>query len=166
MDLTIKTIESDWNKIFPEKAFEFTFLDEQLNQQYTNYKSFGLIIQTFAGIAILIACLGVYGLVLFIVQHKVKEIGVRKVLGATVPSILKLVYKDFALLIVLGFVIAVPVSYYFINQWLDNFVYRTSIDFMTYAVSLLIVATIVSLTISYQSIRAAQANPVNSLRTE
>ncbi len=166
VDATIKTIESNWNKIFPEKAFEFAFLDEQLNQQYANYKSFGLIIQTFAGIAILIACLGVYGLVLFTVQRKVKEIGVRKVMGATVSSILKLVYKDFAMLIFLGFVIAVPISYYFINQWLDNFVYRTSIDFFTYAISLIIVVAIVSLTISYQSIRAAQANPVKSLRVE
>ncbi len=166
VESTIETVEREWNKIFPEKAFEFTFLDEQINQQYASYKNFGLIIQTFAGIAILIACLGVYGLVLFTVQRKVKEIGVRKVLGATVPGILKLVYKDFALLIVLGFIIAVPVSYYFINQWLDNFVYRTSIDFFTYAISLVIVLVIVSLTISYQSIRAAQANPVNSLRTE
>jgi putative ABC transport system permease protein len=91
---------------------------------------------------------------------------VRKVFGATVPSILKLVYKDFALLIAIGFAIAVPFSYYFINQWLDNFVYRTSIDFLTYAISLLVVLVIVSFTISYQSIRAAHANPVNSLRIE
>jgi putative ABC transport system permease protein len=166
VEATIKTIEHEWNKIFPEKAFEFAFLDEQLNKQYSNFKSFGWIIQTFAGIAILIACLGVYGLVLFTVQRKVKEIGVRKVLGASVPGILKLVYKDFALLIALGFMLAVPVSYYCIDQWLDNFVYRTSIDFITYAISLLIVVVIVSLTISYQSIQAAQANPVDSLRTE
>lgn len=166
VDAVIKTIESNWNTVFPEKAFEFTFLDEQLNDQYADYKSFGLIIQTFAGIAILIACLGVYGLVLFTVQRKVKEIGVRKVMGATVAGILKLVYKDFALLIAIGFAIAVPISYYFINQWLDNFVYRTSIDFLTYGISLLVVLVIVSLTISYQSIQAARANPVNSLRME
>lgn len=166
VDAVIKTIESNWNTVFPEKAFEFTFLDEQLNDQYADYKSFGLIIQTFAGIAILIACLGVYGLVLFTVQRKVKEIGVRKVMGATVAGILKLVYKDFALLIVIGFAIAVPISYYFINQWLDNFVYRTSIDFLTYGISLLVVLAIASLTISYQSIQAARANPVNSLRME
>ncbi|MCE2996790.1 MAG: ABC transporter permease [Cyclobacteriaceae bacterium] len=166
VDATIETMEAHWNKIFPEKAFEFSFLDEQLNQQYANYKSFGLIIQTFAGIAILIACLGVYGLVLFTVQRKVKEIGIRKVMGATVPEILKLVYQDFVLLIVLGFVLAVPVSYYFISQWLENFVYRTSIDVMTYAISLISIVVIVSLTISYQSIRAALANPVKSLRVE
>lgn len=125
-----------------------------------------LIIQTFAGIAILIACLGVYGLVLFTVQRKVKEIGVRKVMGATVPGILKLVYQDFVMLIVLGFIIGVPMSYYFINQWLDNFVYRTSIDVLTYGISLFIVVAIVSLTVSYQSIKAARANPVGLLRVE
>jgi putative ABC transport system permease protein len=166
VEKTITQLKTEWNKIFPEKAFEYSFLDEQLNQQYADFKNFGTIIQTFSGIAILIACLGVYGLVLFTVQRKVKEIGVRKVFGATVPSILKLVYKDFALLIAIGFAIAVPFSYYFINQWLDNFVYRTSIDFLTYAISLLVVLVIVSFTISYQSIRAAHANPVNSLRIE
>jgi putative ABC transport system permease protein len=110
--------------------------------------------------------LGVYGLVLFTVQRKVKEIGVRKVLGASVPGILKLVYKDFALLIVMGFLVAVPISYYFISQWMDNFVYHTSIDVFTYVISLLVILVIVSLTISYQSIVAAQANPVKSLRSE
>lgn len=166
IDSKIKTIEREWNRLFPEKAFEFTFLDEDLNQQYTSFVNFGSIIQAFAGIAIGISCLGVYGLVLFTVQRKVKEIGVRKVLGATVPGILKLVFRDFALLIVIGFLIAVPASYYFINQWLDNFVYRTSIDVFTYTISLLVILVVVTLTISYQSILAARANPVKSLRSE
>jgi putative ABC transport system permease protein len=162
----IKGIENEWNRVFPEKAFEFSFLDDQLNEQYESFSNFGLIIQSFAGIAILISCLGVYGLVLFTVQRKTKEIGVRKVLGATVPGILKLVFRDFALLIVIGFVIAVPVSYYFISQWLDNFVYRTSVDVYTYLLSLLIILVIVIVTVSYQSILAALADPVKSLRTE
>jgi putative ABC transport system permease protein len=162
----IKAIEKEWNILFPEKAFEFGFLEVQLKEQYESFANFGWIIQSSAGIAILISCLGVYGLVLFTVQRKVKEIGVRKVLGATVSGILNLVYKDFALLIVIGFLIAVPVSYYFINQWLDNFVYRTTIDGYTYAISLLVILIIVSITISYQSILAAQANPVKSLRSE
>ncbi len=162
----IKSIENEWNRVFPEKAFEFSFLDDQLNEQYESFHNFGLIIQSFAGIAILISCLGVYGLVLFTVQRKTKEIGVRKVLGATVPGILKLVFKDFALLIFIGFLIAVPVSWYFINQWLDNFVYRTSIDVFTYMVSLLIILVIVTVTVGYQSILAALADPVKSLRTE
>lgn len=166
VDRILKRIEIDWNKIFPEKAFEFSFLDEQLNGQYVTYRNFGVIIQTFTGIAILISCLGVYGLVLFTVQRKVKEIGVRKVLGANVGSILGLIYRDFAGLILAGFVIAVPISYYLMKQWLSNFIYRTDINVLSYFISLGIVLIIVSLTISYQAIRAAQANPVKSLRSE
>ncbi len=163
---TLEKLEKEWNTIFPEKAFEFNFLDQQLNQQYSNFQNFGWIIQTFAAIAILIACLGVYGLVLFTVKRKVKEIGVRKVLGARVGSILMLIVRDFALLIVVGFVLAVPISYYLSSQWLENFIYRTSIDWITYALSLGVIMVIVTITIGYQAILAAQANPVNSLRSE
>ncbi|MBX2962386.1 MAG: ABC transporter permease [Cyclobacteriaceae bacterium] len=166
VESTLTKLEQEWNKLFPEKAFEFTFLDEQLNQQYSNFQNFGTIIQTFTAIAILISCLGVYGLVLFTVKRKVKEIGVRKVLGANVGNILVLIYRDFALLIVIGFVLAVPASYYFMNQWFTNFIYHTNIDSFTYILSLLVIFLIVSLTISYQAIRAAQANPVKSLRSE
>jgi putative ABC transport system permease protein len=166
VESVLKTIETEWNNIFPEKAFEYFFLDEQINQQYTDFQNFGSIIQYFSGIAILISCLGVYGLVLFTVQRKVKEIGVRKVLGASIRSILALLYRDFALLIVFGFVLAAPVSYYFLTQWLTNFTYHVSIDVMTYTISLLLVLAVVTLTIGYQAIRAAMANPVESLRSE
>jgi len=162
----LKQIGADWSAIFPEKAFEFRFLDERLNEQYSDYRNFGTIIQAFAFIAILIACLGVYGLVLFTVQRKVKEIGVRKVLGASMGNVLVLIYRDFALLILIGFVLAVPVSYYFLNQWLTNFIYHTGIDAVTYGLSFLLIVMVVSLTISYQAIRAARANPVTSLRSE
>jgi putative ABC transport system permease protein len=163
---TLETLEAQWNRIFPEKAFEYTFLDEQLNSQYRNFQNFRTIIQTFTVIGILIACLGVYGLVLFTVQRKVKEIGVRKVLGATIRGILGLIYRDFAWLIVIGFTLAVPVSYYLLEQWLTNFMYRTTIDGFTYGISFVLILLIVSLTISYHAVRAARANPVNSLRTE
>ncbi|HEY3401830.1 MAG TPA: ABC transporter permease [Ohtaekwangia sp.] len=162
----LEKIETQWNQIFPEKAFEYTFLDEQLNLQYANYQNFGTIIQVFTVIGILIACLGVYGLVLFTVQRKVKEIGVRKVLGATIGNILTIIYRDFALLILIGFVLAVPFSYYFLNQWMTNFIFHTSIDFLTYGISFLLILLIVTLTISYQAIRAARENPVKSLRSE
>lgn len=163
---TLGKLERQWNAIFPEKAFEFAFLDEQLNNQYTTYQNFGRIIQLFTVIAILIACLGVYGLVLFTVQRKVKEIGVRKVLGARVESILLLIYRDFAWLLLLGFVMAIPVSYYLANQWLENFVYRISPDWVTYTLSLVAIFTIVTLTVSYHALQAARANPVKSLRSE
>lgn len=163
---TMDLLAAEWNQTFPEKSFEYYFLNETLNQQYSNYQNFGRIIQSFTAIAILIACLGVYGLVLFTVQRKVKEIGVRKVLGASVQNILMIVYRDFALLIILGFVLAVPISYYFMSQWFDNFIYHTSIDALTYLISLIFILVIVSATISYQAIRAAMANPVKSLRSE
>jgi putative ABC transport system permease protein len=144
VDRILDRLETDWNRIFPEKAFEYTFLDEQLTSQYSIYRNFGTIIQTFTATAILISCLGVYGLVLFTVQRKVKEIGVRKVLGANVGSILGLIYRDFALLIVVGFALAVPISYYLMNQWLLNFIYRTDIDILSYVFSLALVLIIVS----------------------
>ncbi|HRE66288.1 MAG TPA: ABC transporter permease [Cyclobacteriaceae bacterium] len=162
----LQGIEKEWVALFPEKAFQYTFLTEQLNQQYANFRNFGRIIQSFSLIAILISCLGVYGLVLFVVQRKVKEIGVRKVLGATVPSILGLIYKDFAFLLLLGFAFAIPVSWYLLQQWLANFTYRIDIGILTYALSFILILLIVSLTISYQALRAAQVNPVKSLRSE
>lgn len=163
---TIQKIEGEWNRIFPEKAFEFYFLDEQLNEQYAAFQNFGLIIQVFTIIAILISCLGVYGLVLYTVQRKVKEIGVRKVLGASVRNILILIYRDFTILIAIGFVLAVPVTYLLVDNWFTNFIYHTSIDAGTFLISLLLVVLIVSLTISYQAMKAAAANPVRSLRSE
>jgi putative ABC transport system permease protein len=163
---TIDKLRSEWNRIFPEKTFEYNFLDEQLAQQYQNFKNFGSIIQSFTIIAILISCLGVYGLVLFVVQRKVKEIGVRKVLGATVLGILKLIYRDFAWLLVIGFLLAIPVSYLLINKWLENFTYHTAIDAVSYVASFALIILVVAATIGYQAIKASLANPVKSLRSE
>ncbi|HTH55344.1 MAG TPA: ABC transporter permease [Cyclobacteriaceae bacterium] len=162
----VKRLEAEWNNIFPEKSFEFSFLDEDLHEQYASFQHFGSIVQSFSIIAILISCLGVYGLVMFTVRQKVKEIGVRKVLGASVQSVLMLVYKDFILLTMIGFMVAAPFSYYLLQRWLNNFVYHTTIDAIIYAVSFLLVLMIVSATISYQVLRAASANPVDSLRSE
>jgi putative ABC transport system permease protein len=162
----IERIQTEWNKMFPEKTFQYTFLDEQLGQQYQNFTNFGNIIQAFAFIAILISCLGVYGLVLFVVQRKVKEIGVRKVLGATVLSILRLIYREFAWLLVIGFVVAIPLSYYLISKWLENFTYHASIDVFSYLISFTVIIIIVAATIGYQAVKASLANPVRSLRSE
>lgn len=163
---TIDKLRDQWSNMFPEKTFEFNFLDQQLDQQYQDYQNFGKIIQSFTAIAIMISCLGVYGLVLFVVQRKFKEIGVRKVLGASVTSILNLIYKDFAWLLLTGFIVAVPLSYYFLNKWLQNFTYHTAIDVATYILSFLCVFFIVTVTVSYQALKASLANPIQSLRTE
>ena len=159
-------IEAEWKSLFPEKAFEYTYLEDRLQEQYLNYRNFGLIIQAFTVVAIVIACLGVYGLVLFVVQRKVKEIGVRKVLGASVGNILRMIYRDFASLLILGFLIAIPLSHYLLGQWLSAFTYHTTIDVLTYVSSLFILLMTVSLTIGYQAMRASLANPVKSLRSE
>jgi putative ABC transport system permease protein len=108
----------------------------------------------------------VYGLVLYTVQRKVKEIGVRKVLGASARSILLIIYRDFALLIAIGFIIAVPLTWWLVDKWFTNFIYHTTIDGITFLVSLSLVLVIVMFTISYQALRAASANPVHSLRSE
>ncbi len=163
---TLEKMEEEWNNLFPEKAFEFTFLDEQLNQQYSSFQNFGSIIEVFTLIAILISCLGVYGLVLYTVQRKVKEIAVRKVLGASLSNILLIVYRDFALLIAIGFLIAVPLTWWLMDRWFSYFIYHTTIDVFTFLLSFSILLVVVLLTISYQSLRAASANPVNSLRSE
>lgn len=166
VERTIDDIEAKWNAMFPEKAFEFSFLDDQLNQQYDEYVSFGAIIRTFTGIAMLISCLGVYGLVLFVVQRKVKEIGVRKVLGASVPSLLQLISREFVALVFTGFLLAAPLSYYLINQWLGNFTYRIELSLLTYGITLLMLMAVTLLTVSHQAVRASRANPVKSLRSE
>ncbi len=163
---TLDKLEATWNVTFPEKSFEFRFLDQQLNEQYANFSNFGTIIQSFTFIAILISCLGVYGLVLFVVQRKVKEIGVRKVMGASVGNILKMICQDFAWLLIIGFVLAIPVSYYLMTHWLENFIYHTEMDMVTYLISFALVMVIVFVTISYQAVKASLANPVNSLRSE
>jgi putative ABC transport system permease protein len=162
----IDLLKENWNNLFPEKAFEFFFLDQQLNQQYQNFQNFGTIINYFTIIAVLISCLGVYGLILFIVQRKVKEIGVRKVLGSSVVGILRLIFAEFTWLILIAFVIAIPFSYYLITKWFENFIYHTTIDVITYIISLGLVLVIVAVTIMYNAYRAATANPVTSLRSE
>ena len=162
----IELLRSNWNKLFPEKTFEFFFLDERLDNQYRSYQNFGTIILYFTFIAVLISCLGVYGLILFVVQRKVKEIGVRKVLGSSVPAILKLIFMEFTWLILIAFVVAVPFSLYLITMWFENFIYHTSVDPFTYLLSFGIVLLTVGLTVYYNAYKAAAANPVTSLRSE
>lgn len=159
-------LQSKWNELFPEKSFEYAFFDTQLENQYSNFINFGTIIKVFTAIAMLISCLGVYGLVLFIVQHKVKEIGVRKVLGATVSSILKLICKDFALLLVIAFMLSIPISYWLIDQWMENFTFRASIGVVPYLIGFVVLALVVGITVSYHAFMASIANPVKSLRSE
>ncbi|GAB3316538.1 ABC transporter permease [Larkinella ripae] len=162
----IRQLETNYNQIYPESYFSAQFVDEQLQQDYVQEQTMAKLVNFFAGIAIVIGCLGLYGLVLFMATQKTKEIGVRKVLGASIHQILWLFGKEFTRLIVVAFVIATPVSWWVMSHWLQEFVYRIEIGPGIFAVALLATVIVAAATVSFQSIRAALMNPVKSLRSE
>jgi len=166
MPQTLSALEVVWNKHFPEKVFEYTFLDETIAQSYTNELRLGKIVGYFAFIAILISSMGSYGLIMFLAQQKMKEIGIRKVLGASILNILLLLGKGFATMIMISLIIAVPIVYFFMSGWLEDFSFRITIGPESFVLAGLLSLLIVGITISYQTITAAFANPVRSLRTE
>ncbi|MDQ4139821.1 MAG: ABC transporter permease [Bacteroidota bacterium] len=163
---TMAFVQKKWQELFPQNPYEYSFLDEEFNKQYQADEKIGRTFLVFTGIAIFIACLGLFGLATFIAQQRTKEIGVRKVLGASVANIVSLVSKDFVKLVLVSFVIATPLSYVLIQKWLENFASRIAVGWEVFAVAGLALLAIALLTVSYQSIKAALANPVKSLRTE
>jgi len=163
---TIAGLQKGWNAFFPGNPFEYFFLDDHFDAQYQADRRFGQVFGLFTGLAILVACLGLFGLASFTTMQRTKEIGVRKVLGASVQQILQLLYKDFALLVVLAFVVAVPVSWYATNRWLQTYAFRIETEWWLYALPFGLVLLVALLTVSYQTLKAALANPVTSLRSE
>lgn len=163
---TIRTIESHWNQMIPGRPFEFNFLDELFDKQYRSDERFGNLFLNFAVLTIFISCLGVLGLASYSTVQRTKEIGVRKVLGASVANIFSLLSVDFIKLVLLAFLIASPIGWYFMHNWLHGFAYRTFISWQVFACAGGASLLVVLLTISYQAIKAAVANPVKSLRTE
>jgi ABC-type antimicrobial peptide transport system permease subunit len=164
--VVLKKIEETWKLMYPEHDFSYAFMDEQVARFYQSYDRNFSLAQLFAGIAIFISCLGLYGLVLFMAQRKTKEIGIRKVLGATVSNIISIFSKEFVKLIVFAFVLAAPLAYYLMQQWLNDFAYKIEVGLLTFTSALLLTLLLVLLTVGYQSIKAALANPVDSLRNE
>jgi len=163
---TIASISSTWTKYFPNDPFDYFFLDENFNQQYASNELFGKVFGLFAFLAILIACFGLMGLTAYNVAQRTKEIGVRKVLGASVQNILTMISKDFLRLILLAGVIAVPLAWFVMNRWLQDFAYRINIQWWVFAFAGIIALVIAIVTISLQAMNAAFVNPVKSLRTE
>lgn len=159
-------IESEWNEYFPEYAFTTSFMEENIEQFYQQEDQLELLYKIFAGIAIFISCLGLYGLVSFMAVQKTKEIGVRKVLGASVKNIIYLFSKEFTLLILVSAVIAVPVGYLMMSHWLQNFTFRIKMNWKIFLTAILISIVIAWIAVGYKSIKAALANPVKSLRSE
>ncbi len=162
----IAIVKRQWKEAFPQYYFSYRFLDDDLASWYEKERSTSRLLSLFAGIAIFISCLGLYGLISFITAQKTKEVGIRKVLGATVSHIVYLFTKDFVLLVAVAFVIAAPLGYYFMKQWLADFTYKIDISWWMFVVAALIGIVIALLTVSFQSIRAALANPVDALRSE
>lgn len=163
---TIAELEKTWSQIAPHRPFLYSFLDESFNRQYQADLRFGQIFSVFAGLAIFIACLGLLGLTAYTAQQRTKEIGIRKVLGASVVSIVSLLSKDFIKLILIAAFIAIPVAWYAMHKWLQDFPYRIDIPLWVFFAAGIVTAIIAFLTISYQAIKAAIANPVKNLRTE
>jgi len=163
---TIKAIKAKYASFFPGNYFDYFFLDDHFNQQYANDQLFGKVFAIFSGFAIFIACLGLLGLSLFATAQRTKEIGVRKVLGASVSNIVVLLSKDFIKLVLIAFLIASPVAWYIMHNWLNDFAYRINISWWIFFAAGLLAVVIALATISFQAIKAAVTNPVKSLRTE
>jgi putative ABC transport system permease protein len=159
-------IEKTWTKFLPETPYEYNFLDENFERLYQSEERQKAIFTVFACIAIFIACLGLFGLSAFAISQRIKEIGIRKVLGADVSTIVTLLSKDFLKLVLLAAVIAFPIAWYAMDSWLQDFAYRINISWWVFVVAGAIAAIIAFITISFQAIKAAVANPVKSLRSE
>jgi putative ABC transport system permease protein len=165
---SLTAIENTWKKIFPSFPFEYAFLDQDFNSQYKADEKRSQIFTAFSSLTIFIACLGLLGLAAFTTEQRTKEIGVRKVIGASVNNLVFLVSKEFFLLVAIGMVLAFPVAWYFTNTWLENFAYRIDLkgEWPTFIVSALLAFVITLATVGYHVIRAASSNPVKSLRDE
>lgn len=162
----IVKIEALWKELAPSRPFKYEFLEDNLNQGYAQERQSGKIFRVFSGLAIIIACVGLFGLSAYTAGQRTKEIGIRKVMGASVPGVVLLLSKDFTKLVLIALVLAIPVAWYLMNSWLSGFAYRIPIGIDAFVIAGLLAIAIALLTVSYQSIKAAIVNPVNSLRRE
>ncbi|MEO9868881.1 ABC transporter permease [Ekhidna sp.] len=163
---TVSFLEEKWIEFAPGQPFEYSFLDQEFNEMYENEQKLGQIFGVFAFLAIFIACLGLYGLAAFTAEQRTKEIGVRKVLGASIMSIITLLSKEFIKLVGIAFIIAAPISYFFMDKWLEDFENRTNIDLTVFLLAGIVALVIAWVTMSFQSWNAARANPAKSLKDE
>jgi ABC-type antimicrobial peptide transport system permease subunit len=163
---TMQSVQEIWQKTFPNSVYEYKFLDEKIESFYKQEAQLSQLYKIFAAIAIFLSCLGLYGLASFMAVQRIKEVGIRKVLGATAGNIVYLFSKEFIVLISIAFLIATPLAWYFMNKWLQDYVYRINISWWLFAAGGLVAMVIALATISFQAVKAAIANPVKSLRTE
>jgi putative ABC transport system permease protein len=166
MPSAIQQFKNIYEKFENEKPFEYHFMDDAYDEQYKAEERLLKILSTFTVFTLLIACLGLFGLATFLAIQRTREIGIRKVLGASVTQVAALLSKDFVKLVLIAFVIASPIAWWVLDKWLQNFTYRISISWWVFALSGLAVVLMALVTVSFQAIKAAIANPVKSLRTE
>jgi ABC-type antimicrobial peptide transport system permease subunit len=166
MQSSLAKIEQIFKKYNPDYPFEYHFVDQDYARKFENTQRTATLSALFAGLTILISCLGLFGLASFMAVQRTKEIGVRKVLGASVFNLWQLLSKDFVVLVLISLCIAVPAAYYFMNNWLAQFQYRAPLSWWIFAAAGIGAIAITLLTVSYQSVKAAMANPVTSLKTE
>lgn len=162
----VQLAEQRWSEFFPGNPFEYFFLEDRFEEQYKADKQFGSVFTIFSGLAIFVACLGLFGLAAFMTAKRTKEIGIRKVLGASIGSILNLLSTDFLKLIIVSVVLAIPLAYFGMEQWLNGFAFRISLSWYIFLLPAVLVLLIALATVSFQTSRAARANPVDSLRYE
>ncbi|HEY5465029.1 MAG TPA: FtsX-like permease family protein, partial [Hanamia sp.] len=162
----LSDLKKQWDSFNPEGPLDYTFLDDNFAKLYASEIRTQKIFSAFALIAIIIASLGLFGLSAFVIEQRTKEIGIRKVLGASVQNVLVLVSKDFLLLVGIAFLISVPVTWWAMHNWLQDFAYRINIHWWVFVLAGIVAILISVLTISFQAVKAAVANPVKSLRSE
>lgn len=163
---TIDHVRQSWNKAFPGNPFEYFFLDDYFNQQYENERKFGKLFTVFAALAIAVGCLGLFGLSAYTATQRTKEIGIRKVLGSSESGIFTLLSTEYLKLVLISILLACPVVWILMSDWVNSFPYHTSISVWIFLVAGLLVLTVSLITVSYQTLKAARANPINSLRYE
>ena len=163
---TLAFLEKTWETFSPETPFEYSFLDETFDRQYQADTSMNEIFGYASGLTIFIACLGLFGLASFSAERRTKEIGIRKVMGATMPSLIRLITREFIVLVAVANVIAWPIAYYIMQMWLQDFAYRADIGVVPFLLGGILAFAIALVTVGYQAIRVARSNPVNALRNE
>jgi putative ABC transport system permease protein len=162
----LSTIENKFKEFNPGQPFEYSFLDDTINAMYTSEKKLGKVFGYFSGLAVLIASMGILGLSIYAAQQRIKEIGIRKVLGASTLSIVSELSKEFLKPVVVAALIASPIAWWAMNKWLEDFAYRINISLWVFVIAGIAAIIIALITVSFQAIKAALSNPVKSLRTE
>lgn len=163
---SLAEVEGAWKKVFPNRPFEYNFLDQEFDEQYRNDQRQGQVFSIFTVLTIIIASLGLLGLAAYSTQQRTKEIGIRKVAGAGLHNIVFLISRDFLVLIAISFLLAFPLAWFFTDNWLQHFAYRVEIDFLIFPLAAFLALVITFLTISYHTFKAASMNPATSLREE